>query len=98
MQEAPFHARAILNICATRRLVARGSAGPFCGMGDFKKLLVWQKAHTMALNAHRGPRVPLTGSHQPGGRSQKYALLSATLSGFSVKGPGQAFSSETKRV
>ncbi|MEO7501087.1 MAG: four helix bundle protein [Gemmatimonadaceae bacterium] len=21
-------------------------------MGDFKKLLVWQKAHTMALNAH----------------------------------------------
>ncbi|MFN2398367.1 MAG: hypothetical protein ABR543_06965 [Gemmatimonadaceae bacterium] len=26
---------------------------PSCGMGDFKKLLVWQKAHAMALAAHR---------------------------------------------
>jgi four helix bundle protein len=24
-----------------------------CGMSDFKKLLVWQKAHTLAVNVHR---------------------------------------------
>jgi four helix bundle protein len=26
---------------------------PSCGMSDFKKLLVWQKAHALALHAHR---------------------------------------------
>lgn len=25
----------------------------FCGMSDFKKLLVWQKAHALAIHAHR---------------------------------------------
>ncbi|MFN2399665.1 MAG: hypothetical protein ABR543_13665 [Gemmatimonadaceae bacterium] len=34
-------------------LVARGSFTPSCGMGDSKKLLVWQKAHAMAPDAHR---------------------------------------------
>ncbi|MFN2399565.1 MAG: hypothetical protein ABR543_13150 [Gemmatimonadaceae bacterium] len=43
----------IQNIRATGWLVARGSFTPSCGMGDFKKLLVWQKAHAMALDAHR---------------------------------------------
>ncbi|MFN2398633.1 MAG: hypothetical protein ABR543_08375 [Gemmatimonadaceae bacterium] len=43
----------IQNIRAVEWLVARGSFTPSCGMGDFKKLLVWQKAHAMALDAHR---------------------------------------------
>lgn len=53
--EAPaaFDVRTIQNIHAMERLVARGSGAPFFGMGDFKKLLVWQKAHAMALDAHR---------------------------------------------
>ncbi|MFN2398626.1 MAG: hypothetical protein ABR543_08285, partial [Gemmatimonadaceae bacterium] len=44
-------ARLIQNIRAIGWLVARGSFTPSCGMGDFKKLLVWQKAHAMALNS-----------------------------------------------
>ncbi|MFN2399217.1 MAG: four helix bundle protein [Gemmatimonadaceae bacterium] len=43
----------IQNIRAIGWLVARGSFTPSCGMGDFKKLLVRQKAHAMALDAHR---------------------------------------------
>lgn len=43
----------IQSLRVIRWCVARQHSARSCGMADFKKLLVWQKAHVMALDAHR---------------------------------------------
>jgi four helix bundle protein len=44
--------------------------GSFFGMSDFKKLVVWQKAHALALHAHRAAM---------GIRESRYASLRSQI-------------------